>query len=171
MPSPTSVEALHQLAKEHLDAGQHCKRRVIIDMMNALQPASGGLVNGLAPHNTSSAEELAKALAPSHHRIFKALNTVSAEVFGKVPVSFPKRFQPLDGYIAGEAADVEGLRMVEQIVTDAGFLPRLVGPLERARNLESLAEMYVNLKLATADGPLAFVLAHRGPLGGGSGQA
>jgi predicted dinucleotide-binding enzyme len=93
--------------------------------------------------STSNAEELA-ALLPEAH-IVKAFNTLFASNQAH-PVLDDVQ---LDGFVAGD--DAAAKAKVLKLVASIGLEPVDVGPLARARQLESLAFLNITLN-ATHDG-------------------
>ena len=112
--------------------------------------------------STSNAEELA-ALLPEAH-VIKAFNTLFAS----------KQADPnlegvtLDGFVAGD--DAAAKATVLELVESMGLNPVDVGPLVRARQLESLAFLNIALQIANngrlAVGLEARLRARHGPHGG-----
>ena len=92
---------------------------------------------------TSNAEELAALLPGSH--VVKAFNTLFASNQAD-PVLDEVQ---LDGYVAGD--DPEAKARVLSLVASIGLEPVDVGPLARARQLESLAFLNISLN-ATHNG-------------------
>ena len=111
--------------------------KVVVDICNPLNATYSDLAT--AP-GTSAAEELAKA-APAGAQVVKAFNTVFAAplVDGQVGGV------PLDIFIAGDDEAAKG--KVSQLVKDGGMMVVDVGPLSRARQLESLAFLGIDLKM------------------------
>jgi hypothetical protein len=123
---PVTLEVVRGLG-EALDG------RILVDISNPVNETFDGLAT--AP-GTSAAEELA-AVAPEGARVVKAFNTTFAGtlVEGKVAG------QALDVFLAG---DDEGAKeTVAQLVRDGGLRAIDSGPLERARQLESLGFLHM----------------------------
>lgn len=107
--------------------------KVVVDIANPLNSTYDGLAT--AP-DSSSAEDLAKAIA-SGAQVVKAFNTTYAGTLLAGQVAG----QPLDVFIAGDDADAKS--KVAQIVTDGGMRAVDVGPLSRARHIESMQFLHI----------------------------
>jgi len=110
------------------DLGDRLAGKVVVDISNPLNQTFDGLAT--AP-GTSAAEEVAQS-APAGARVVKSFNTT----FSGTLVEGQVAGQPLDVFIAGD--DEEAKETVAQLVRDGGLRAIDVGPLERARQLESL---------------------------------
>ena len=117
--------------------GDKLKGKVVVDIANPLNSTYDGLVT--AP-GTSSAEELAKVV-PAGAKVVKAFNTTFAGtlVTGNVGGT------PLDVFVAGE--DEAAKKTVLKLVAEGGLVGVDVGPLLRARELESLAFLGITLQM------------------------
>ncbi len=134
-PSPSSVTDVHKFASEILP--QLKDGAVVIDTTNPLSSPSLDLVPSLSG-TTSVGEEFQKALPKAH--VYKALNSIGAQHFGTKGAGFGgKETQAL--YAGGEHPDAT----VSGLLRDIGFRGRWVGPIRHARNLESLAELWVHM--------------------------
>jgi predicted dinucleotide-binding enzyme len=107
--------------------------RIVIDISNPLTADYMGLTIG---HNTSAAEEIAKAIPGAE--VVKAFNTVFAQVLGEGPTlqgaQVPVYF----------AADGERARQTVRVLIDSvGFKPVNAGPLKNARYLEPLGGLNI----------------------------
>src|SRR5450631_2167544 len=91
---------------------------------------------------TSNAEELAVLLPGAH--VIKAFNTLLASN----QVNPSEATSPFDGFVAGEdgAAKATVLALVESV----GLNPIDVGPFSRARQLEGMAFLNINLNIANS---------------------
>jgi NADPH-dependent F420 reductase len=122
----TNIEVAKQL-------GNRLAGKVVVDIANPLNSSYDGLAT--AP-DSSSAEDLAKALAPGA-KVVKAFNTtyagtlVAGEVAG----------QPLDVFIAGDDSDAKA--KVAQLVVDGGMRAVDSGPLSRARQIEGMQLLHI----------------------------
>jgi NADPH-dependent F420 reductase len=116
------------------------KGRVIVDATNRM---SFGPAGPDMDTTTSNAEELAALLPDSH--VVKAFNTLFASNQA-APVLEDVQ---LDGYVAGD--DEPSKARVLALVASIGLEPVDVGPLARARQLESLAFLNISLN-ATRNG-------------------
>jgi predicted dinucleotide-binding enzyme len=114
------------------DLGEGLAGKVVVDISNPVNQT----FDGLATEPGTAAEELAKA-APSDARVVKAFNTT----FSGTLVEGEVAGHPLDVFIAG---DDEGAKeTVAQLARDGGLRAIDVGPLERARHLESLGFVHM----------------------------
>jgi NADPH-dependent F420 reductase len=125
----TNIEIAKQL-------GNKLAGKVVVDIANPLNSTYDGLAT--AP-DSSSAEDLAKALVAGA-KVVKAFNTtyagtlVAGEVAG----------QKLDVFIAGDDADAKA--KIAQIVNDGGMRAIDAGPLQRARQIESMQLLHIVLQ-------------------------
>jgi len=109
--------------------------KTVVDIANPLN----GSFDGLATEpGSSSAEELAVALPES--RVVKAFNTTFAGTLVQGEVAG----QPLDVFIAGD--DVAAKNVVAELVRSGGLTAVDVGPLQRARQLEGLGFLGIQLQ-------------------------
>lgn len=87
--------------------------------------------------------------------VFKAFNSIGQQYFGKGDSSFSGR--QADMLFAGGKGDApaskEELATLEKIISDGGFTPVYAGPIRFARNLESLAELWVGMSYVTGTAP------------------
>ncbi len=114
--------------------------RLVIDATNPLLPGLTGLDH---PDGAAPIEELQRA----HPQVtmVKAFNSVGVDVmrapsFGGSPALMP---------YCGPAHDTEAARVVDGLIRDVGFEPLWSGPLERARQLEHLALLWIRLAIDT----------------------
>ncbi len=113
--------------------GEGLAGRILVDISNPVNQTFDGLAT--AP-GTSAAEEVAEAV-PEGTRVVKAFNTTFAGTLVEGQVAG----QPLDVFLAG---DDEGAKeTVAQLVRDGGLRAIDAGPLERARQLESLGFLHM----------------------------
>jgi 8-hydroxy-5-deazaflavin:NADPH oxidoreductase len=110
--------------------------KVIVDATNPLKADYSGLANIGQP---SDAERLA-ALLPDTH-VAKAFNTL----FAAVQADPTTHGSTLDALYATD--DDEAASTVTELATSIGFRPVRVGPLEAARELESLAWLNIRLQM------------------------
>ena len=113
--------------------GDKLTGKVVVDIANPLNSTYDGLAT--AP-NSSSAEDLAKVVAPGA-KVVKAFNTTYAGtlVVGQVDD------RPLDVFIAGD--DAEAKARVTQLVKDGGMRPIDTGALSRARQIEGMQLLHI----------------------------
>jgi 8-hydroxy-5-deazaflavin:NADPH oxidoreductase len=122
----TNIEIAKQL-------GGKLAGKVVVDIANPLNSTYDGLATA---SDSSSAEDLAKAIAPGA-MVVKAFNTTYAGtlVAGQVDG------RPLDVFIAGD--DAEAKKKVAQLVKDGGMRPVDTGPLSRARQIEGMQLLHI----------------------------
>lgn len=108
--------------------------KIVVDVTNPLKDDFSGLTIG---HETSAAEEIAKALPGA--KVVKAFNTVFAQVYDQ-GLSFGGT--PAQTFVAADDADARAA--VIGLARDAGFDARDAGPLSNARHIEPLA--YLNIQ-------------------------
>ena len=114
--------------------------RIIVDTTNRMSFGPNGPDMDTT---TSNAEELAALLPDSY--VVKAFNTLFASNQAE-PILDDVQ---LDGFVAGDDADAKA--RVLSLVASIGLEPVDVGPLARARQLESLASLNISLN-ATNNG-------------------
>ena len=121
--------------------GKKLDGKVVVDIANPLNQTFDGLAT--AP-GTSSADELAEDVSSSA-KVVKAFNTTFAGTLlaGNVGGT------PLDAYIAGD--DDAAKKTLAKLVSDGGLVPVDVGPLQRARELESLGFLGITLQKRQID--------------------
>ncbi|GAQ82355.1 hypothetical protein KFL_001090040 [Klebsormidium nitens] len=74
--------------------------------------------------------------------VYKAFNTLGAEILGDPKIG---GLSKTDMLFAGPAEPESAKATVTKVISDVGFRPVYVGPLRYARNLESLAELWIHL--------------------------
>jgi predicted dinucleotide-binding enzyme len=147
-PGPSTEKEAAALA---MHVGGPRFRGTAIDLTNPfVRGSSSALEISPAFRSESAAEAIARALP--HAMVFKALNSIGAAHYGKPP--HHGKLALADGLIAGPGIDegreaAAALACVFAVVSDVGLTPRWVGPLRYARNLESLAELWVGMAYAT----------------------
>ena len=113
----------------------------VVDVTNRMSFGANGAEMDTS---TSNAEELAVLLPEA--RIVKAFNTLFASHQSEPTLDGVT----LDGFVAGDDAGAKA--MVIELVASIGLNPVDVGPLVRARQLESLAFLNIALQLANDGG-------------------
>ena len=108
--------------------------KIIIDCTNPLSENYMSLVVGF---NTSAAEEIAKMSQGA--RVVKAFNTIAAAVLSK------PRFEDTDATALYCGDDAEAKKVVAGLIKELGFEAIDAGPLQNARYLEPMGEMFVQL--------------------------
>lgn len=119
-----------EIAKE---LGDKLAGKVVVDIANPLNSTFDGLAT--AP-DSSSAEDLAKAIAPGA-KVVKAFNTT----FAGTLVAGEVAGYPLDVFIAGDDEDAKN--RVAMLVTDGGMRAIDTGPLSRARQIEGMQLLHI----------------------------
>jgi hypothetical protein len=114
---------------------KHLNGKIIVDATNPLNATYDGLAT---PADSSAAEEIARLLPEA--RIVKAFNTTFAGTLAAGEVAG----QPLDVFIAGDDAKAKGT--VAKLVEAGGLNAIDAGPLQRARQLEALAFLGIQLQ-------------------------
>eukprot|EP00245_Coleochaete_scutata_P007539 TRINITY_DN22989_c0_g1_i1.p1 TRINITY_DN22989_c0_g1~~TRINITY_DN22989_c0_g1_i1.p1 ORF type:complete len:251 (-),score=31.75 TRINITY_DN22989_c0_g1_i1:288-1040(-) len=112
---------------------------VVLDATNPLT-AYPALDISVDQNTTSATEDIQKVLVSAS--VFKAFNTLGAELMSKTSVGGKK----LDMLYAGPA-EGPAKETAEKIISDVGFMPVWVGPQRAARNLESIAELWIHMAL------------------------
>jgi predicted dinucleotide-binding enzyme len=125
---PGSLELAREL-------GERLAGKMVVDISNPLNQTFDGLA--IAPG--TPAAEVAVTM-PAGTRVVKAFNTT----FSGTLVEGQVAGQPLDVFIAGD--DEEAKETVAQLVRDGGLRDIVVGPLERARQLEGLGFLGITLQ-------------------------
>jgi predicted dinucleotide-binding enzyme len=125
----TNIEIAKQL-------GTKLTGKVVVDIANRLNSTYDGL--STAP-DSSSAEDLAKAIAP-RAKVVKAFNTTFAGTLLAGSVAG----QPLDVFIAGDDADAKS--KVSKLVTDGSMRAIDAGSLHRARQIEAMQLLQITLQ-------------------------
>ncbi|KAG2431174.1 hypothetical protein HXX76_009702 [Chlamydomonas incerta] len=121
--------------------------KVLIDACNPLSAWPG--LESRWKEGTSFGEVLAAELPGAV--VFKAFNTVPVEIMASADGStLPEAGGPLTLLYAGGP---ERQELAEEVIRAVGFTPVHVGPIRYARNLESIAEMYVHLSVPGAGVP------------------
>lgn len=117
--------------------------KVVIDVTNPMTADYSGLTLG---HDTSAAEEIAKALPNAE--VAKAFNTLFAQVLAE-GASF-ENGQTAAAYVASdsERAKATATALIESV----GFQPVDAGPLRNARYLEPLAGLNIYFGYAAGQG-------------------
>lgn len=110
--------------------------KVVVDATNPVNPDWSPMLLG---QESSAGEEVAKFLPGS--RVVKAFNTVFADVMR--PERLVRGGHRVTCFVASDAEDAA--RIVAEVATDAGFAPRLVGPLKMARYLEAMAHLNIQI--------------------------
>lgn len=110
--------------------------KTVIDITNPLTPDYMGLTLG---HDTSAAEEIARALPGAH--IVKAFNTLFAQVLADGPAFADGQRGSV--FFAGDSATAKAT--VKSLIDSLGFHPVDAGGLKNARYLEPLAGLNIYL--------------------------
>lgn len=110
--------------------------KVVIDITNPLTADFMGLTLG---HDTSAAEEIAKALPEAE--VVKAFNTLFAQVLADGPQFADGQVAP--AFFAGDSERAK--QTAKALIESLGFTPVDAGPLKNARYLEPLAALNIYL--------------------------
>lgn len=122
----------------------------VLSCVSGLVPDFTGHALGLATDRTESvAEEIARLLPAAH--VVEAFNTTFAEVL-QAP---DRRFGDLNPSILYCGDDAPAKAVAAQLIAEAGYEARDLGPLRQARSLETLATAWVQLAAATGLFPQA----------------
>lgn len=144
VPWPAAQQVVSEL-------GDDLNGKILIDCTNPVTADLSSLSLGL----TTSAGELIAGWAPKA-RIVKAFSTIGAQSLGNADF----KGQRADGFYCGD--DAEAKSFVKQLVESAGLEPVDVGPLLKARLLEPLAMLWIDLAYNQKQGPNhAFKLLRR----------
>jgi len=125
--------------------------KILIDCTNAVAPKLGGLLMG---HTTSAAEKIAEWAKGA--KVVKAFNTLGAENLadGQILEQGPSTF------ICGD--DLKAKSVVKELGIDLGFDVVDAGPLKKARLIEPLAMLWIELAYNQGLGTcIAFKLLRR----------
>jgi NADPH-dependent F420 reductase len=125
------------------DYGEQLAGKIVVDITNPVDwDSRDGLV---IPEASSGANEIAKRAHPQA-TIVKAFNTT----FARTLVDGRVAGQTLDVLIAGD--DEQAKNEVARLVESGGLRAVDVGPLRRARQLEELGFLHINLQEAMGTG-------------------
>ncbi len=127
--------ACHEVSSEIIDAA---RGKIVIDATNPLNPDFSGLAT--EGTGTSAAEQIASWMPGA--RIVKAFNTLFAAVQGN-PQAHGVTIDALYATDDEEARDT-----VAELLRSMGFRPVYVGQLARARELEALAWLNMQLQMS-----------------------
>jgi 8-hydroxy-5-deazaflavin:NADPH oxidoreductase len=110
---------------------ENLKGKIIIDATNPLSSFEDGLQ--VRWGMTKSGAEVLQSHLPSDCRVYKAFNTVGVELMAR-----PRSTMNVDMLYAGPDEEIAN------VIAAVGFMPRYVGPLRYARNLEAMAELWIH---------------------------
>ena len=116
--------------------------KIVIDATNPFSATEPGQYSAF--FKLSSLGETYQCLLPGT-RFYKAFNTIGVLHLANGTFQGTKATM----MYAGNAADAEAVETVESLIRDADFEPQWVGPIRFARNLESIAELWVNMAYIT----------------------
>ena len=117
--------------------------KVVIDLTNPLTADFMGLTLG---HNTSAAEEIAKAFPQAE--VVKAFNTLFAQVIAASPKFAGRQTAPV--FVASDSERAKGT--AGALASSLGFDVIFAGPLKNARYLEPLAGLNIYLGYGAGQG-------------------
>lgn len=115
--------------------GEQATGKVVIDATNPLKPD----YSGLATSGPSAAEQLATLLPGAH--VVKAFNTI----FGSLQAEPGALGTKIDALFATD--DEEARQKVAELIGSIGLRPVDAGPLEAARQMESLAWLNMRIQM------------------------
>jgi predicted dinucleotide-binding enzyme len=126
--------------------------KILVDVTN---PIGAGFSLAVG-HESSGAETVASYAQAKGARVVKAFNTTGYENMANPVYGARRVFMP----IAGD--DHDAVEAVKRLATDVGFDAVALGPLQRAREIEPFALLWIKLALAWGQGRgIAFGLAER----------
>jgi NADPH-dependent F420 reductase len=117
--------------------------KIVIDITN---PLSADFMSLTLGHDTSAAEEIAKAVPGAE--VVKAFNTVFAQVLAEGPAFANGQTAPV--FVASDSERAK--QTVQELVRSIGFKPVDAGPLRNARYLEPLAGFNIYLGYGAGHG-------------------
>jgi predicted dinucleotide-binding enzyme len=117
--------------------------KVVVDITN---PLSADFMSLTVGHDTSAAEEIAKAVPEAE--VVKAFNTVFAQVLAEGPAFANGQTAPV--FVASDSDRAK--QTVKTLVHSIGFKPVDAGPLRNARYLEPLAGLNIYLGYGAGHG-------------------
>jgi predicted dinucleotide-binding enzyme len=117
--------------------------KVVIDITN---PLSADFMSLTLGHDTSAAEEIAKAVPGAE--VVKAFNTVFAQVLADGPAFANGQTAPV--FVASDSERAK--QAVIELVKSIGFKPVDAGPLRNARYLEPVAGLNIYLGYGAGHG-------------------
>lgn len=117
--------------------------KIVIDITN---PLSADFMSLTVGHETSAAEEIAKAVPEAE--VVKAFNTVFAQVLAEGPAFANGQTAPV--FVASDSERAKQATKV--LVHSIGFKPVDAGPLRNARYLEPLAGLNIYLGYGAGHG-------------------
>ncbi len=117
--------------------------KIVIDITN---PMSADFTSLTIGHDTSAAEEIAKAVPGAE--VVKAFNTVFAQVLAEGPAFANGQVAPV--FVASDSDRAK--QTVKDLVQSIGFKPVDAGPLKNARYLEPLAALNIYLGYGAGHG-------------------
>lgn len=127
--------------QEALSAAGDVTGKVLIDATNPIQLGMEGLMKGLqVGHTTSGAEEVAQWAQGA--RVVKAFNNIGANCYENTKFGAVKA----TAFICGN--DAAAKQVTTTLAQDIGFEVVDVGPLTKARLLEPLGMLWIDLAIA-----------------------
>lgn len=135
---PTTVGDAEKIIHAYGITNDSLSNKIVIDATNPFSATDPGQYSAF--FKLSSLGETYQCLLPGT-RFYKAFNTIGVLHLGN------GTFQGTNATMmyAGDTADAEAVARVESLIRDADFEPQWVGPIRFARNLESIAELWVNM--------------------------
>lgn len=121
-----------------------CAGKVVIDATNPLTAFPGLEVRWTGK---SAGEIIAENLPEA--AVYKAFNTIGVEHMIDPTGGASDVDKPEDMLVAGDDRP-EFKAIALKLVKDVGYVPRYVGPIRYARNLEAIAELWIHLAVPPA---------------------
>jgi len=140
--------------QEALSAAGDLNGKVLIDATNPIQLGMEGLLKGLQiGHTTSGAEEVAQWAQGA--RVVKAFNSIGANCYENT------QFGPVKAtaFICGNEAEAK--KITTTLAQEIGFEVVDVGPLAKARLLEPLGMLWIDLAISGVGREFAISLIKR----------
>lgn len=139
---PVTLGDAEKMIHEYGITNDVISNKIVIDATNPCSATEPGQYSAF--FKLSSLGETYQCLLPGT-RFYKAFNTIGVLHLGNGTFQGTKAKM----MYAGDSADTEAVEIVESLIRDADFEPQWVGPIRFARNLESIAELWVNMAYVT----------------------
>lgn len=140
--NPTNSSDVKQILESYSIPETLMSGKVVLDATNPFSSTKPGCFSDYFVNN--SLGETYQSFMPGS-RFYKAFNTIGVLHLGN------GTFQNTQATMmyAGDSSDADAINTVEALIRDADFKPQWVGPMRFARNLESIAELWVNMAYFT----------------------
>ena len=140
--NPTNLSDVKKIIESYGITKTLMSDKIVIDATNPFSSTKPGCFSEYFV-NTSLGEVYQSLMIGS--RFYKAFNTIGVLHLGNGTFNNTKATM----MYAGDPSDSEAIDTVESLIRDADFKPQWVGPMRFARNLESIAELWVNMAYFT----------------------